>query len=466
VAHTREQESAWCPAAQEEVGVPRLNITAREGLTGRQRDYLAAARAQLTMAEVEELLTSMVATPSPTGEEGALALRLVDRMDAAGIRAAYQEIGPGRGNAVGRIPGAGNGASLLLYGHLDVHLTGRPDEDGPAAHGGLSRMSAPGPYTEGDLLFGLGAGNPKGYAACMLAAAIAIAKARVPLAGDLIAGLAAGGMPANAPAGAAHRNIGHGAGCAHMLQQGVRPDFAVIGKPGHAVAWEEVGLCCFRIRVKGELGYAGARHTLEYRNPVIGAASLALEIERWLESYTKRNTTAHVAPQGVVGAVQAGWPHKPTFVPAWADLFLDVRVRPSCDPVVVQRELESALAEIMARHEGLDAELELTLAVPGSRTDPESWIIGSCIRAFEEAENRRHEPMTATSGASDANVLRMWGIPTARLGMATAWQGYRPTLELDLNSVHLPSMLRYIETLLYVVIDTCCRERAQVFRSA
>lgn len=435
-----------------------------EGLSARQRDYLAAARAQLTLADVEELLTDMVATPSPTGEESALARRVADRLDVSGIRAAYQEIGPGRGNAIGRIPGTGAGASLLLYGHLDVHLSGIADEDAPAAHGGLSRMSAPRAYREGDLLFGLGAGNPKGYAACMLAAVIAIAKAKIPLAGDLIAGLAAGGMPANAPAGAAHRDIGHGAGCAYMLQQGVRPDFAVIGKPGHAVAWEEVGLCCFRVRVKGELGYAGARHTLEYRNPVIGAASLTLEIERWLESYTRRNTTERVAPQGVIGAVRAGWPHKPTFVPAWADLFLDIRVHPSSDPVAVRHELESALAEIMARHPGLDADLELTLAVPGSRTDPESWIIGSCIRAFEEVEKQRHEPMTATSGASDANVLRMWGIPTARLGMATDQPASRPTLELDLNSIHLPSMLRYIETLLYVVIDTCCRERAQIFR--
>lgn len=432
------------------------------GLSPEQRDYLAAARGQLKNDAMEELLAGMVAIPSATGDEATLARWLVERLAAGGLSASYQHIAETQGNAIGRLRGSGGGCSLLLYGHIDTHLSGTEEDDSPATRGPAPPMSRPSPYREGDVVFGLGAGNPKGYSAAMAIAALAIAEAQIPLQGDLVVGLAAGGMPTNAPVGSANSNIGMGIGCTYMLQQGVRPDFAVIGKPGHAVAWEEVGVCYFRIRVAGEFGYAGTRHILNYRNPIVDTARAIVELEPWLDEYARRNSSDYVAPQGVIGAMTAGWPHKPSFVPAWSDFYLDVRVSPYTDPIDVKGQLQQALDEIAARHPDLSLELEMTLAIPGTRTDPANWIIQSCIRAFEEREGRRHQPITATSGATDAEVLRMWGIPTARLGMASTVRDLTPTLAMDLDSVHLPSMARYVETLLYVVVDTCCRPRAEV----
>ncbi len=435
-------------------------------LSTEQHEYLAAARSQLSAQELEELLAEMVGIPSPTGEEGTLAQTLVDRLEETGIAAAYQPIDGAQGNAIGRIAGAGTGASLLLYGHLDTHLSGSPQEDAPAFRGRVPATSRPHACRDGDHVVGLGAGNPKGYSACMVAAAIALARAEIPLSGDLMLGLAAGGMPANPPASSTRRNIGHGVGCTYLLQQGTRPDFAVIGKPGHAVAWEEVGLCWFRIRVEGEFGYAGTRHILAYKNPIADAAHVILELEPWLEEYARQNGSELLAPQGIIGATSAGWPHKPSFVPAWTDLFLDVRVSPHSDPLDVKRQLGRALEEIVRRHPGITAQLEMTLAIPGSRTDRDSWIVRSCIRAFEATEERRHQPIGATSGATDAAILRMWGIPTARLGMASPQRDRPPSLELDLNTIHLPSMIRYVETLLHVVIDTCCRDRSELLSAS
>ena len=62
--------------------------------------------------------------------------------------------------------------------------------------------AAAGPV-HGDHVVGLGASNPKGHAAAVMAAAEAIAAAGIPLRGDLLVGLGAGGMPTNgrAPAG-------------------------------------------------------------------------------------------------------------------------------------------------------------------------------------------------------------------------------------------------------------------------
>ena len=73
--------------------------------------------------------------------------------------------------------------------------------------------------------------------------------------GTVIVGLAAGGMPQNATP--YNPDAGHGVGCAYMREHGVKPDFAVIAKPGGAVAYEEVGLCWFKIGVYGSFSYAG-----------------------------------------------------------------------------------------------------------------------------------------------------------------------------------------------------------------
>ena len=88
----------------------------------------------------------------------------------------------------------------------------------------------------------------------------------------VLVGLGAGGMPTNKRPGQRRSNVGQGNGCSFMLEQGVRGDFAILAKPGYAVAWEEVGLCWFRVRIHGRLGYTGIRHIVPYKNPIVDAA--------------------------------------------------------------------------------------------------------------------------------------------------------------------------------------------------
>ena len=119
---------------------------------------------------------------------------------------------------------------------------------------------------------GLGTHNPKGHGAAVVMAAIALKQAEVPLLGDVVVAF---GMPTDRRPGEAggRFDVGHGAGCAFMLEQGIRGDFAIVAKPG-PVAWQEVGLCWFRIRVKGLLGYAGTRHVVKHLNPIVEATKV------------------------------------------------------------------------------------------------------------------------------------------------------------------------------------------------
>ena len=263
----------------------------------------------------------------------------------------------------------------------------------------------------------MGAENPKGYAACVIAAAQAIKAAAVPLQGALLLGLGSGGMPTNRRPGFAKFNAGQGAGCAFMLEQGVRGDFAIIAKPGWSVAWEEVGLCWFKVIVRGDLNYTGVRHVVKGRNPIVHAAKVVGLLEQWFSEYTEKNTSGLVAPQGSINAIQSGWTHKPAFVPAACHFYVDLRISPRVSPMEAKRQFGEAIERIVKANPDLSVEWEMILSIPGSCTDPNSWIVQSCMRAWEFVERKKHLPRTGTSGATDANILRAAGIPTARLGM-------------------------------------------------
>jgi hypothetical protein len=54
--------------------------------------------------------------------------------------------------------------------------------------------------------------------------------------------------------------------------------------------------------------------------------------------------------------------------------------------------------------------------VPPSHTPHDDPIIAAAHAAWLDAEGAPAPVPTALSGASDANLLRAWGIPTARIG--------------------------------------------------
>lgn len=271
-----------------------------------RQGWIEAACDRLDRDRLRQLVVEMTAIPSPTGEERALAEFLVARLAAADLDAAYQQIDVDQGNAVARQTGDGSGADLLLYAPIDTHIAGDPDEDLPWAGEELRADMRIDPFVQDDFVIGLCAENPKGYAAAIVAAAAAIKGADIPLCGDLMVGLGSGGMPTNRRPGLDRYNTGQGNGCSFMLAQGFRSDFAVIGKGGWAVAWEEVGLCWFRIRVAGIMNYVGTRNRFDHRNPIIQAAKLIDGIERWLPQYRADHTSGLVAPEGSIGAIEAG----------------------------------------------------------------------------------------------------------------------------------------------------------------
>ena len=425
-----------------------------------------AAERCISADRLRELVQRIVDVPSPTGEEAPLAAVLAAELHTAGLDARVQPLDDSQANAVGRLRGAGSGPDLLLYAPIDTLTTGRAEDDLPWAGPELRPDLLPTARVTGDLVVGLGAGNPKGHVACVLAAAEAVAAAGLPLKGDLLAAFGAGGMPTNALPGP-RRATGQGAGCSFLLEQGGWADMAVIAKPGWAVSHEEVGLAWLELRVHGSPTYVGSRHRLPYDNAVAGAAALVLRLERWFEEYAVAHTDGLVSPQGVVGAVEGGWTRMPAVTPAVCRVLVDLRLSPRTGPLQARREL-TAFVDRVAAELGLRVDVELVLAVPGTTTDPQDWVVRSAVAAWEHVEGRAHEPQTGTSGATDANILRSRGVPTARIGMPKVppadlvAAGLPVDFFSGMNTVSVREMVRLTRHLVRVAVDTLLRDREEV----
>lgn len=406
----------------------------------------------VTRGRLVEAVCGIVDLPSPTGAEARVAQWIVDSLIVHGVGAHLQSIDELQANAVGTVPG-GDGPSTLLYAPLDTFTTGDPAYDVPSAALVMRPDMLPRASVHGELVQGLGAGNPKGHAACVLVALEALAESGVELRGDVVGGFGAGGMPSFAVDGV-RQNTGHGVGAAFLLERGFTTDQAVIAKPGWNVSHEEVGLVWLDVLVPGIHTYAGSRHRLPYRNAVALAGEVAGHLESWLEEYAARNEHGTMRPQGIVSSVAGGSERLAASTPALVRLRLDLRITTEQTPPGVTREVR-AEAERLGEKLGADLRVEQVAAVPASQTPPEAPIVRATVAAWEAVAGERHVPIKANSGATDANILRMRGVPTARVGMPKVLAtptGEPVDFTAGMNLVDLREMRRLVETLVRTVL--------------
>lgn len=148
-------------------------------LNGQQQAWAESAWRLITPERLTELVVGMVDIPSPTGEEAELAGWLTTTLDHAGLDAHYQVIDDRQANAVARLRGDGSGEDLLLYAPIDTLTVGDPEEDVPWVGPELRADMRPRAEVRGHHVLGLGASNPKGHGAAVVAAAEAIARAGI-----------------------------------------------------------------------------------------------------------------------------------------------------------------------------------------------------------------------------------------------------------------------------------------------
>lgn len=380
------------------------------------QETVERAVASVTDDLLAELVAAMVSIPSPTGEERELAEWVGRHLAEAGLDARVERIVDYEANVVGELHGSGGGPRLMIYAPLDTPLGGNAAEDEPFVGSEPRPDFVPRATREAGKVVGLGAENPKAFAACGIAAVEALARAGVPLRGEIELLLAGGSMPVDRRPGF-DRTVGHGAGIRHHLQNAPRPDAAIVLKPGWAASHEEVGISWWRVTVRGGFNYTGIRHKAPYRNPIVAAARVVERLDAWFPEYAKASSAGFVAPQGSINAIRGGSPDRAAFIPATVELDLDLRVAPGVSADDVRAQLESQLDAIRAELLDFEITLESRAFMPGGHTDPEHEIVRAVVRQWEQVEGKEHTPLGAQSGATDAAAIREAGIPTARIGM-------------------------------------------------
>jgi acetylornithine deacetylase/succinyl-diaminopimelate desuccinylase-like protein len=222
--------------------------------------------------EVTGLLQALIRldTVNPPGNETAAAELLRDYLEEAGVECDLHARVPERANLVARIPGRGEGPSLLLLSHTDTVLAD-PREWSVSPWSGELRD---------DQVWGRGALDMKGHCAAAAAAVATLGRERFRPAGDVIF------------AACADEEVGQDFGLSWLCREhpdSVRADYCVNEGGGDRAAVNDnpVYLCStaekmsspFLLRVRGRSGHASMPGIAD--NALVKAAALVERLGRF-----------------------------------------------------------------------------------------------------------------------------------------------------------------------------------------
>src|ERR1051325_1761197 len=170
--------------------------------------------------------SSLIDIHSFTGDEEAMARRMVELYEELGLDVQWQQVEDVRANALGTRRGTRGGAPLMLHGHMDTSYSGREPW--------LRHVPGfqPKAFVQDGRLYGLGISNMKGALACYVEAVRALADADVRLRGDLLVAAVCGEIEKTQygdAQGAEYR--GYAAGSHYLVGHGGAADMCILGEP-------------------------------------------------------------------------------------------------------------------------------------------------------------------------------------------------------------------------------------------
>jgi acetylornithine deacetylase/succinyl-diaminopimelate desuccinylase-like protein len=372
--------------------------------------------------EVTELLQELIRldTTNPPGNETAAAELLRAYLEQNGVACELYAKVPERANLVARIPGRGDGPTLLLLSHTDVVLAD-PSEWSADPFGGELR--------EGEV-WGRGALDMKGQVAASAVAIASLARDGFEPAGDLIF------------AATADEEVGAGFGaqwlcdehpdavrCDYVVNEGSGERLELGGKPFYICSVAEKMSAPFRLRVRGRSGHASmpgiADNALVKAAPLIAALGeyeperkLIPEVEAIVEavSGSKPSSPAEaLASARAVGGVFADMIEPllsmtlaPTMVsaskqrnvvPAICEVTVDSRLLPETTPAEQQEVVRGILGEG-------DYELEVLEAHGGTRSPADTPLWDAVSSWVEEVEPGARAVPICVAGFTDSHWFR------------------------------------------------------------
>jgi len=373
-------------------------------------------------AEVTDLLSRLIRvdTTNPPGNETAAAELLREYLEANGLRCETFARVPERANVVARIPGRGDGPSLLFLGHTDVVLADPGEWSVPPFSGTV----------RDDEVWGRGALDMKGQVAANAVAIASLAREGFEPAGDVIF------------AATADEEVGEDFGLSWLCSEhpdAIRCDYAINegggdrlllgGETYYVVTTAEKLTAPFNIAVHGRSGHASMPGIAD--NALVKAARLIERIAAYrpeqqlqpevaaflqavlgevppVESVVERARALHTTAAELIEPLLA-----PTFsptmisasrkrnvIPALCEIVVDCRLLPGQTPA----EIEPVVRRVLGGD--IEYDLEFLKAEGGTRS-PLDTPLWSAVASFVGDVEPGAEPVPVIcAGFTDSHWLR------------------------------------------------------------
>jgi acetylornithine deacetylase/succinyl-diaminopimelate desuccinylase-like protein len=372
--------------------------------------------------EVTELLQELIRidTTNPPGNETAAAEVLQAYLEDSGAEVELYARIPERANLVARIPGRGDGPTLLFLSHTDVVLADAAEWTADPFGGELRSGE----------IWGRGALDMKGQVAASAVAIASLAREGFEPAGDLIF------------AATADEEVGAGFGaqwlcethpdavrCDYLINEGSGERLELGGKPFYMCSVAEKMSAPFRLRVRGRSGHASmpgiADNALVKAAPLISALGeyvpeqrLTPEVEALLEAVTGNRPASPaealerareigeffaemvepllsltLAPTMITAS------QKRNVIPAICDVVVDSRLLPETTTAEQHAIVRSVLGDG-------DYELEELEAHGGTRSPIESPLWGAVADWVSDVEPGAKPAPICVAGFTDSHWFR------------------------------------------------------------
>lgn len=336
----------------------------------------AAARVlgEIHQKEVVELLQKLIQVPSvnPPGDVR-LAVEHCQRvLDAEGFRTRIVSTDEIKPNLVAEF-GPGDGPVLCFNAHLDVVPPGE-----------LSAWSFPpfdGTVHEGRV-YGRGAGDDKASVTAQVMAAIALARAEVPIRGTIMV------------TAVADEEIGGPAGTRAVLEHGnINPDYVIVGEQTmNRVAVGEKGFSGCKIITSGKTAHGAL--PWEGANAIEAMAEIIVALRRELWPKLKNRTHPFFQPSAAtVNLIEGGV--KANVVPDRCEIFIDRRAIPGEDIVQSVNEVREIAERAIANVPGTSVVIEVPFGAEAIMNPPDAPHVSALVEA-----NKYLDLPTALTGFS------------------------------------------------------------------
>jgi len=302
------------------------------------------------------------------------------------LRADVQELAPQRANAVGVLPGAGGGPSLMLNAHLDtVGVEGMDSPFSAEVHDGK--------------LYGRGSQDMKGSLAAMLAAAKALIDGGIHMKGDLVLA---------AVADEENESIG--------TQEVIRTHptrAAIVTEPtGMQLCLAHRGLVYFAVDVHGKAAH-GSRYDLGI-DAILHMGRFLSELEILEADLRQRPPHPLVGPPSLHASTIRGGTEISTY-PAECRLEFEWRTIPGDSVQAATSEIQTILDRQAAADPNFHAELHVFQVRQHYEVSPEAPIV-KVVSGILESRLGIKPTQTGAPFWTDAALLSEAGIQAVVLG--------------------------------------------------